>query len=212
MMASVPPTNRMPPGRSELTKPLVNALLSLFGEVDDHVAARDEVERSTRVTVSQQFVLLEGDHGARLRTDRVAAIGLQDEPLGHARAAHVANVGGEVVASSASPIEDGLVDVRGQDAVVAPERELAQDNRHRVRLGADRAARAPDFDTRGAAAQQHRQDLAFEVAEAIRVAEELGHVDGDVVTELLAARGVLLEQTRIGREGGVWGWVLINSA
>ena len=43
MIISLPPTKSTPPGRRATAKPGVDVLLRLFGEVDDDVAAEDEV-------------------------------------------------------------------------------------------------------------------------------------------------------------------------
>ncbi len=112
------------PGPQRLDETLENAVLGRLGEVNDDVPTRDQVERTRRVFITQQVVLGEANHAPQRGTDRVPTIRLGDEPALHARAADVANVGGQVARARFGPIDDGLIHVSRQDPVLAARSEL----------------------------------------------------------------------------------------
>ena len=77
--------------------------------------------------------------------------------------------------------------------------KLEQRHGDRVGLLARRAARHPDADRRAVrlAADDRREDLALEILEHLRVAEEARDVDQDVAVERVGLAAVALEELRV---------------
>ena len=163
-----------------------HALLQPPVEVDQHVAARDQVEpREGRVL--EQVVVREQDRLAQLVGDAVAARFLAEkalEPLGR----HVSLDGARIEAHP----RDGerlVVDVGGEDLDLRRVRErverLADQHRDRIGFLARRAARYPDPDRRVSVGvgDQFGQVVIGERVVRFGVAEEVGDRDQEVLDE-----------------------------
>ena len=167
--------------------------LRLGLEVDQEVAARDEVHLRER-RVLGDVVAREHDHLAQVVRDLVAARPLGEEPLEPARAdelqLHLA------VDPGAGVLERRLVDVGRQhlepDLAVARREALAEQHRQRVRLLAGRAARDPDPEllVGRQLVDQRRDHLGLEPLERLRIAEELGDADQQVLVQRVELVGI----------------------
>src|SRR5439155_26487373 len=176
-----------------IREPLVQALADVVGEVDDGLAAGDQVVRRTRERHPQEVADLEG-HAAlqllrraprgavrlepalELRARRRARVLLREPPLTGAR-------------------DHAHVDVRALDLDPRVRDAVAADGRERVRLGAVRAARAPRLDA--AALGQLGDDVDREQAPLLRVAPELRDVDRDAVEELVELVGLRTQERQV---------------
>ena len=171
-------------------------LLQHRPEVDEHVAAADEVEPRER-RVLRQVLAREHAHFADRLRDLVAAIHLDEEPpepIG-------ADLGQTAFGVESRPrlLDRRVADVGAEylnRVGAAPIAEvLEQHDGHRVDLLAGRASGNPDADrlAPGLVCQHLHQVFVLERLERIRLAEEPGDVDEDVLVERLQFRRISLE-------------------
>jgi hypothetical protein len=189
------------PGRPErVVEDGHDALLQDRLEVDEHVAAADEIEPRERGIAGE--VLPREDAAIADRfvdLPELARLGEEaPQPLGR----HVA---GDVLDVRAGPrlLQRGLAHVGGEDlerrALPQLRERLEEDDGERIRLFSGRAAGHPDPDgiVGRAILEQRGEDLAPERLEERAVAEEVGDVDQDVVVERLDLDRALLEQNEV---------------
>ncbi len=174
------------------------APLELGLEVDEEVAARDQIHPRER-RISEQIVRREDAGVAELLDDRGRAALLGEEAPEPLRA-HLARR--RRVASEPGRRERRGVDVGGED--LEPRRDvravrlLQHQHGVGVRLLARRAGGHPEARAaRRIAGEELREDGGLQQREHLRVAEELGDVDGEVVEQAADLVGVPLELGRV---------------
>ena len=124
------PAQEQDPARAEGSyKAVKDALLGRFGEVDNHVAAGDEIERATRVRIAKQVVPGEADTSAGGWRDAESGIAGRHEPAAATLGAYVADVAREIAGSRSGAIEDGLVNIRGEHGMAMARPDLLEQNR-----------------------------------------------------------------------------------
>lgn len=182
-----------------------DALLERRRQVDQHVPAGDQVEVRER-RVGGEVLPREDAHVPDVLVDPVEMVLLPEEPpqpLG-------ADLALDALGVDPRPglVQGGRVaDVGGEDLDRQPQRAvvqvLEQGHGQRVRLLAGRAPRHPDPDRgeRRPVFDQHREDLALERLEHLRVPEEAGHVDEEVVIQRLDLGPVALQPADVLVEG-----------
>src|SRR5207244_4993388 len=138
------PAQEQDPARAESSyKTVKDAILGCFSEVNDHVAAGDQIERAAWKSIAKQVVPGEADSAAGTRRHAESSIARRHEPAAGALDAHIADIARGVARARSSAIEDGLVNIGGQDGMALVRAELVQQHGQRVRLGPVRAACAP---------------------------------------------------------------------
>ena len=180
-----------------------DALLQRGAEVDQHVAATDEVELGER-RVPRQVLLREYTGLPDRLADLIAAVRGHEEalqPLGRDLVLDALGERAGPGAGDRGSAEVGREHLDRQDAPRLPE-ELHQGDDQRVRLLPRGAARHPDPDrlVGGPLLQESREDAPPEGRVTFRVPEESRHLDQDVVVERLGLPGRLPEKTDIRLE------------
>lgn len=182
-----------------------DAALQVGVEVDEHVAAADEVEPGEG-GVAGEVVLDEDAQVAHALPDPVAALGRVEE-AGQALARHIAH-GGRRVDAGAGRVDRLGAQVRPEeldrDALGGGRQDLEQADGDRVGLLARRAPRHPDADRAAVdlplARHQRPERALLEGRERLRVAEERGDVDQHVLGERPGLGRVLAERGQVLRK------------
>ena len=175
-------------------------LLQLGAEVDEDVAAGDEVELRER-RIADQAVLGEDAHLAQL-LDRLVGLPLSREearePLGRHVLGDVRGVAAMARLSEHLRVEVGREDLHEALRLQSLE-VLAQQDGDGVGLLARGAAGDPDADRRvgGLALHDAGKDLLGQGLERVGVAEELGHADQEILEQTFRLRGVLLQELQV---------------
>jgi hypothetical protein len=177
----------MPPGRRAL------------GEVDDGVAAEDEVVGASRRAQAQQVAQLEGDQRAQLG-DRLPARAVVLEEARQGRGRGVAHVVGAEV-PGAGALDRAAIDVGPEDRRPRVGGREAAHRGQRVGLRSVGAAGAPG--AQRAVGGERRHDLALQELPLLGVAPQVGHVDRDAIEEVLAGAAVADQELEVGRQGRV---------
>ncbi|RIH78425.1 hypothetical protein Mterra_03670 [Calidithermus terrae] len=182
---------------------LQHPLLHVAVEVDEQVAADDEVEAGEG-GVAQDVVRREEHQVAHLLPHAVVAAVLHEEAV-QALGRHVGG-DGLVVLAFAGRADGLLVDVAREDLQPRGVGEglgvLAQQDGERVRLLPRRAAAAPHPHAVGGAlaGEEPGDDLVLEHGEGLLVAEEVGHRDEQVAQQRLHLLGPLAQQLEVGAQ------------
>ena len=177
-------------------------LLQVRPEVDEQVPARDQVEPGER-RVADQVVAREQAQLPDLLDHVVLAALLEEEPL-EPLGRHVLG-DRQRVGPLAGDGQGPLVDVGGEDLdlgrVRDPVEPLADEHGQGVRLLPGGAPGHPDADRVGrrAVGEELREDLPGQGVERLRVAEELGHPDQQVLEQ---RGGLVLVGLRAARRTG----------
>src|SRR5437660_9670647 len=102
-------------GAKRADKTVENPFLGVLGEVDDHVAASDQIERTHRIRIAKQVVFRKADAYPRRGRHADLSVGRADEPAAGTVGADVTQVRGLVARARSGVIEDSLVDSRSHD-------------------------------------------------------------------------------------------------
>ena len=182
------------------------ALLQLGTQVDEQVAAAEQVELGER-GVAVEVVDGEDHHVAQLFADAVASAFLDEEPR-EPRHAHVLGDGGGVKAEAAR-LDGRGVDVGSEELHPQVARGghliegFKQQHRHRVGFFAGGAAGGPHPHHRvGRFAGQQRRQVPGQGGEGFRIAKKPGDADEQLVEEQVAFGGVLGQVVGVGVEVG----------
>ncbi len=196
------PRNSLPCGRKREVDDLERALLRLRIEVDEEVAAADQVEARER-RVLHQVVGGEYDRLAQLAADPVAA----HVTVEKAAQTFLGNVGrdGRRVDALARGPDRVLVEVRREHLQrrrrVEHPRMLGQDHGDRIRLLAGRARRHPDTDlVAGRLVGKERRNLRLERVERVAIAEEVGDADQQVLEQRAGLAGMGADEIEVVRQ------------
>ena len=179
-------------------------LLRVAVQVDQQIAARDEVEPRKR-RVAHQVVQRKEHRFAHFATHPVAVVLFNEEALEPV----LRNIGRNDVRvhAFACDADRVFVEVGREDLYARWRRDLAcvfaQQDRDRVGLLAGRARRYPDADrfVHGLAVEQPRK-VAFERVEGVRVAEEIGDADQHVLQQRTGFAGMRAQDREVGRQVG----------
>ena len=177
-------------------------LLEVRAEVDEEVAAADQIELGER-RVLDQVVLREHEHVAEALVHAVgAAVGLEREEAGEALGADVGRDADRIQPGARdgdrAAVEVGREDLHRLRALERLHR-LGDEDRERVRLLARRAARGPEAE-HGAArflGEELREHLVLERVKRLWVAEEARDADQQIPEERLDLGGRLLEELHV---------------
>ena len=168
-------------------------LLQLGAEVDEHIATGNDIELRER-GIADQAVFGEDAQLAQLLR-RLVVPPLADEEAGEALGRDLFG-DARVVAPSPCLGQQLGVEVGGEDLHTGPDgvELLAQQDRQRVRLLARGTARDPDANWRfvGLACRNPRQDRFGQDRKRLRIAEELGHADQEILEQDRGLRGIVL--------------------
>jgi hypothetical protein len=178
----------------------VQRVADLVVEVDDRVAAHDEVVGARARLDAQQVADLEAADGAQRGQRLVAAVGELLEAGGHELRGDGARVRGAEHAL-AGALDHAAVDVDARDRDVRPRHDPLGDGGEREGLRAVGAAGAPCTDAPGPC--ELGQHVLGEHLELLGVAPELGDVDRDAVEELLELAAVAAQDREVRVEAGV---------
>lgn len=176
---------------------LVEGRLRFVREVDDDVAAQDDVETRPEGVVDH-VEALEGDAPLDLLIDVVGfAAVLRGEVLRQVLLRRVDQLGLDVV-PLLGDVQSALVDVHRQDRRGGLQPTDRGENRQGVGLLPRGAARAPQLQAPIAALlRQLRNDLVPELPPLGIVSKELRHVDRQVVQKLPQPLGVVLDHVEV---------------
>ncbi len=168
---------------------------NLLVEVDDRVAAEDEVVGIGSDQLAEQISLLEGDDPLE-RVGRDPGVALLREVRGERRGRGVARVGdGEDAA--ARLLDHPLVDVGAGDRDVRRRDRSRRDRRERERLGTVGAAGAPAAHAAAAALGELGQDLLLERLPELGVAPQLRDVDRHPIEEAFELLAIGRQHLRV---------------
>ena len=190
-----------PPAAARSGRPAGACALQGGVDVDEDVAAEDEVELRER-RVAREVLAREHAAVADQLAHPVAAVDPGEEPP-QPRRRHRVGDRRRVEARRETSIAVSL-DVGAEDLEVQLGRRLAggveQRHRQRVHLLAGRAAGDPDPQRRpcAAAREQGGQHLARERLERLGLAEEARHVDQEVLVEGARLLGAAAQQGQVG--------------
>ena len=176
--------------------------LRLRAQVDEHVAAGDQIEAGER-RVGQQALAREHDRLAQLAHDLIA-IALLGEEAGEPRRRHVGldRVRIDAVAGERHAVR---VDVGGEhlqlDVALRGRDLLQKEHGDGIGLLAGAAAGHPDAQRpiQGLPLHELRNDFLRQLVEGGRVAEEVGHIDEEVLGEQLTLARILAQDLQIVR-------------
>ncbi len=194
-----------PPLAKREGEELEHAPLELGVEVDEHVAADDEIDARERGPLGE-VVLAEHDAGPEPLLDLVTAVREPQEVLRHALLREARERRGGIDALPG--LRDRLrVDVRREDpdarGVQRLAEEIGEEDHDRVRLLPRRAAGRPDpqfVAPGGGAGDELGEDAIAERREKIRIPHEFGHLDQEAIDELGLLLHVLVEVACIALE------------
>ena len=126
----------------------IELLLCLIREIDDHIAAENEIEARLEL-ILQEIVSLELDHALDLLFDGIVVAVHDIKVLATTLGRHALDLIRRI--DAALRLRQNLdIEIRGKDTVTRPGRHLLHNDGKRVRLCADGAASAPDIELRRA--------------------------------------------------------------
>ena len=166
----------------------VHVLLDIGLEINQQVAAHDEVETGER-RVLDQVVDGKETHLADFLRDLVHVIVPDEESLQALRRDVLGDAFG--VAAVARELQRLVVDVPGEDlhprARVLPQNLLSEQDRHRVRFLAGRAAGRPhpEGPVQRCDVHEARDHIAGQYGECLWVPEEVRHADEQIAEQLV---------------------------
>ena len=147
----------------------IELILRLICEVDDNIAAEDQVKARLEL-IPQEIVTLELDHTLDFLLHG-KTVTIRVEIFAAALRRHTLDLIRRI--DTTLRLRENLdIEIRGENAVSRPRCHLFHDDRERIRFCSDGAACAPNIELRGAF-QEIRNDIRLKLAELLRRAEEL---------------------------------------
>ena len=170
-----------PAGSQRFEKTPVELVFRFLGEVDDHIAAGDQVKAAV-IFVEQQVVMLKRDPFLDFRQHCIA--------VGVHRTEIFGETGRRDILQLIALIDAFLgfrqhfeVDVAGENLRPIPRRDIRHHDGHRIGFGAGGTAGAPYFQSR-VLLHQFRDYLLFQLDKFFRRTEKFGDVDRQIIDEV----------------------------